>query len=284
MADTGKKKKETWYDGRSDVYRVDPKEIVVVDGYNPRKTFDQEKLDALMQSIISVGVQEPLRVYRGKNKVMELVNGERRLRATLNAIDQGHPIESVPIRLVDRNANEATILAEGMIGNTGEPLLPVEEAHGFQRLINYGWDVKKIANTIGRSVPYVYKRLELCGAGPELEKAINDKKITLTEAHKIIHESDGKIDVQEKQIQEVKEEKEEKKFQKEAIKENIYSEKVMKYISFQKEIKTIHAKLQRAFKINDDKMDYMTIQDLCFDLVDKLEEVASWTDKDENGN
>lgn len=262
------------YVSRKDLFYVDPQSIVVVDGFNPRTDFTGE--DELMQSIINVGVLVPLRVRKNKDHELELVDGERRLRATLRAIKEGNEIISVPACLIPQKISEIELFTMAMISNTGEPLTPVDEANGFKKLVNWGWDVRKIANLIGRSIPYVYKRLELCAASPELEKAINNKEITLTEAHKIINKSDGKIDSQNEQIQEIKEKKEEKAFQKEAIKEKIYCQKVMQFIEYKKDVTKLSKELLKSFKINDDSMDYAAIEEIAIEFMSVLDEMKSF--------
>lgn len=262
------------YVSRKDLFYVDPQSIIVVDGFNPRTDFTGE--EELMHSIINVGVLEPLEVRKTKDNSLELVDGERRLRATLKAIEQGNEIVSVPCQLVPQKTNEIDLLVRALTRNTGKPLTPVEEANSFKKLIGWGWKVEKIASFIGRSAPYVYKRLELCAASPELEKAINNKEITLTEAHKVINKSDGKIDSQKEQIHEIKEKKEEKAFEKEAIKEKIYCQKVMQFIEYKKDVSKLSKELLSSFKINDDSMDYAAIEEIAVEFMAVLDEMKSF--------
>ena len=81
---------------RKEFFTVDPKVIVVKNGWNPRTDFSGE--EELRDSIIQNGVLIPLRVKKVDN-VLELIDGERRLRATHLAIKEGHNIESVPVIL-----------------------------------------------------------------------------------------------------------------------------------------------------------------------------------------
>ena len=259
------------YVSRKDLFNVDPTSILVVDGFNPRTDFSGE--EELMNSIINVGVLEPLEVRKNKDNVLELVDGERRLRATLKAIELGNEITAVPVCLVPQKTNEIDLLIRALTRNTGKPLTPVEEANSFKRLVAWGWKVEKIASFIGRSVPYVYKRLELCAASPELEAAINNKEITITDAHKIINSSDGKLEEQKKEISKIKEIKEEQKFQKEAIKEKIYDEKVLSFISHKKELEKTFKELKKTFRIKEDTMAYMDIEDACIEMISLLKEI-----------
>src|SRR5258706_12170843 len=78
--------------GRSDLFKVDPKQIVVRDGWNPRTQFD---ISDLKDSIREHGVLVPLRV-RINGDTVELVDGERRAPATLALIEAGYAVLSVP--------------------------------------------------------------------------------------------------------------------------------------------------------------------------------------------
>lgn len=261
------------YVSRRDLFYVDPRTINVIGGFNPRNDFTGE--EELKISIINMGVLEPLEVRKTKDNILELVDGERRLRATLKAIDEGHEIISIPVCLVPQATNEIDLLVRALTRNTGKPLTPVEEAQSFKRLVNYGWEVKKIAEFIGRSVPYVYKRLELCGASKELEKAINDKEITIAEAQSIIKVSDGKIEEQKQKIEEKKFEREETSFIKDAVKAKLYSDDVMEYLEYKETFSKLSKDVLKLFKIKDDTLDFKGIHDRILDMIDFLQMVVS---------
>ena len=71
----------------TDLFLIDPRNIVVVDGFNVRRDFD---LDELKEQIKAKGVLNPLTVIAFKddegNEKYKLVDGERRYRATMLAI------------------------------------------------------------------------------------------------------------------------------------------------------------------------------------------------------
>ena len=73
---------------RTDIYNIDPRNVMVVDGFNARRNFE---LDELKEQIKAKGVLNPITVVPFKddegNEKYRLVDGERRLRATLAAID-----------------------------------------------------------------------------------------------------------------------------------------------------------------------------------------------------
>ena len=69
---------------RKEFFMVDPKVIVVKDGWNPRTDFSGEP--ELRDSIIANGMLVPMRVKKVDN-TLELIDVERRLRAALLAIE-----------------------------------------------------------------------------------------------------------------------------------------------------------------------------------------------------
>lgn len=143
---------------------------------NPRKTFNQKKLEELAESITSVGIIQPL-TLRKKGRGYELIAGERRFRAAQIA-----GLKTVPAtirELTDEQALEIMLL-ENM---QREDVNPLEEGFGFKALrdIN-GMKPKDIAGRIGKSTDYVLDRIRLTLLIPELQKAFMDEKMNVTTA------------------------------------------------------------------------------------------------------
>jgi ParB family transcriptional regulator, chromosome partitioning protein len=189
--------------GRTDYYRLNPNQIKVLDGWNPRLSFDAQKLEELKESIKENGVLVPLRVKMNNDGEFTLIDGERRLRATLLAISEGAEIVSVPAIVERKTMNEidATILA--LTANQGEPLTMMEEANAIKKLQNYGLKPEEIAKKLGKSVPTVYNRLSLLDASPELIEQMENGEVSFTDVKKIVNESDG-IESQKEKLEEVK--------------------------------------------------------------------------------
>src|SRR6266481_4170517 len=91
---------------------------------NPRKTFDEEKLEELAESIRSKGVLSPL-LTRRVNGHFEIVSGARRYRAAQRA-----GLSEVPVRLADISDEEAleTQIVENVLR---ADVHPFEEAQRF---------------------------------------------------------------------------------------------------------------------------------------------------------
>lgn len=179
---------------RTNLYMVDPNQITIQDGWNPRTDFSGQ--EDLSQAIKENGVQVPLLV-KNDNNVLCLVDGERRLRAVMNLISQGVNIKSVPCVFTRSTISEPEMMFSSLIRNDGKPLSPIEEASAYNRLRNWGVSAADISKRIGKSKPLIYRRLLLVDASHELRAEIEANNINLTDAEDIIKKSRGKIEEQD---------------------------------------------------------------------------------------
>jgi ParB family chromosome partitioning protein len=111
----------------------------------PRRHFDDDRLEELAQSIREHGVLEPILVRKRPPGGFEIIAGERRWRAAQKA-----GLREVPVHvreLSDRGAFEAS-LVENL---QREDLNPIETARAFQRLVTeYGLTQETIAERVGK--------------------------------------------------------------------------------------------------------------------------------------
>lgn len=112
----------------------------------PRKHFDEDKLQMLAESIAEKGVIQPLLVTRGKGNRFNLIAGERRLRAARIAGQ-----EEVPVVVMDSDS-EGNNLELALIENIQRhDLNPIEEAMAYLRLINdFDMTQEMVAKKVGR--------------------------------------------------------------------------------------------------------------------------------------
>lgn len=190
-------------------YGVDPKQIVVQTGWNPRTDFSGE--EELMNSIIENGVKRPLILKRDKDNNLVLIDGERRLRAVLRAIEEGHEILTIPAFLEKPTTSESESLFDAIIANDSKPFQPLEEAEAFKRLVSWGHKPEDIAKKIGKSITHVINRITLNNASPELKEAIKKNEIKTTLATNIVKASAGKEEEQKKFLQKAKTSKDDKR-------------------------------------------------------------------------
>jgi ParB/RepB/Spo0J family partition protein len=149
---------------------------------NPRKTHDKLKHEELTSSIKLKGVLQPILVRPRNADSFEIVAGERRFKAAKAA-----GLEQIPAQvkeLTDAEALEAAVIENGQ----REDLHPLEEAEGYEALLKckhpdgVPYTVNDIADRVGKSGSYVYKKLTLCRLCAEGRKAFYDGKIDFSRA------------------------------------------------------------------------------------------------------
>jgi ParB family chromosome partitioning protein len=145
---------------------------------NPRRTFDDERLEELAESIRSKGVLSPLLARKVKGH-FEIVSGARRYRAALRA-----GLQEVPVRIVAPNDEEA--LETQIIENIQRAdVHPFEEAQGFRALIEREgarYTLEKIAAKTGKAAAYIARHLRLLDLIPPVAAAFTAGHIGIEHA------------------------------------------------------------------------------------------------------
>lgn len=129
----------------------------------PRKTFDNESLSQLADSIAANGVLQPILVRETSNGMYSIIAGERRWRASKLAGQT-----EIPAIIMD--ADEFTAAKIAMIENLQrENLNPCEEARGYAELMNnYSLTQEEIAEQIGKSRSAIANSLRLLDLPDEI--------------------------------------------------------------------------------------------------------------------
>ena len=180
--------------GRSDLYRIDPRTLVVKEGWNCRDVdFDPTNADdlALALSIAANGVKEPLTVTWQEGQAF-VTNGHRRRAAAIYAIEElGAVIPVVPVRTEDRHTNEADHVFSMIVRNSGKPLSPIEQGRVFKRLVELGWSESDIAAKSGMSAVWVRQLLDLQAAPAAVTDLVKDGRVSATLAAERLKKSKG---------------------------------------------------------------------------------------------
>lgn len=179
----------------ADLWKVDPKAIKFIEGYNPRIKNERykERVRKLADSIKANGFynDHPLKCYvaeEEKQLVLYLVAGHRRLEGALLAIEEGHDLPFVPVVIMPRGAGEDEMNADLVIGNDGDPLTMYEQAIVAKRFSLNGYEPGEIAIKLNfkSGSPYVNDLLMLITAPIELRKFVENELITGTEAIRML--------------------------------------------------------------------------------------------------
>ena len=168
-----------------DIFMVDPRNIEVQEGFNGRKVFDPIVMAELKASIKANGVRVPILAKRIKGDTFSLVNGERRLRACMELIEEGHPIR-IPTTLFTGSEIEAVI--DMLITNQNVALTALEEADVLSRLSRMGLTDKEIEVKTGRSVTII-SNMRILHAVPEhIKNMIVEEQISSTLVTQVMRE------------------------------------------------------------------------------------------------
>ncbi len=121
----------------------------------PRKTFNEDKIEELADSIREHGIIQPI-VVRKKKKGYEIVAGERRWRAAMKA-----GLAEVPCLLKELTDEQNMLIA--IIENMQrEDLNPIEEAEGLHQMVStFGLTQEQVSKSVGKSRPYITNALRL---------------------------------------------------------------------------------------------------------------------------
>jgi len=148
---------------------------IVPNKYQPRKNFDEENLNDLVNSIKERGIIQPIIVRKSEDQISkyEIIAGERRWLAAQKA-----GLHEVPVVITE--ADDLKSLEFAIVENVQRhDLNPLEEAQGYQRLINeFSYDQEKVSKFIGKSRSHVTNCLRILSLPDEVLKLIEDKKLT----------------------------------------------------------------------------------------------------------
>ncbi|MFJ5718103.1 ParB/RepB/Spo0J family partition protein [Neobacillus sp. NPDC093127] len=141
--------------------------------YQPRKTFQQESIDELKDSIIEHGILQPL-VVRKSIKGYEIVVGERRFRAAKEA-----KLETVPA--VVRELSEQKMMELAVLENLQrEDLNPIEEGQAYQTLMEkLKLTQEEVAKRLGKSRPHIANHIRLLSLPANIQELISAGKISM---------------------------------------------------------------------------------------------------------
>ncbi len=148
---------------------------IIPNKYQPRKNFDEENLNDLVNSIKERGVIQPIivRVSNSENSKYEIIAGERRWLAAQKA-----GLNEIPVVVTE--ADDLKSLEFAIVENVQRhDLNPLEEAQGYKRLIDeFSYDQDKVSKFIGKSRSYISNSLRLLNLPKEVLSYVEQKKIT----------------------------------------------------------------------------------------------------------
>lgn len=147
----------------------------------PRKTFDEESLKSMANSISMYGVLQPILLVKSDGGRYLIIAGERRFRASLLAGQKTIPA-------IVRELSPQQIQEISLIENLHrENLNAIEAAEGIRELMeNHGLTQEEVAVRIGKSRPYVTNTLRLLQLPAEVMDMVKSGKLSPGHARTIL--------------------------------------------------------------------------------------------------
>lgn len=161
---------------KKDVLMIDPRVLIIDEGFNTRQDFGD--LNELADSIIENGVKRPLSGYKkGDNYVV--IDGERRLRATMIAIGRGFDIARIPF-FTERPKSLQERTLDIIITNDGKPLTSLELGETYKRLINFGLSIPEIAKKTGKTYKHIADLIGVADSPENVKDMIKSGQVSAT--------------------------------------------------------------------------------------------------------
>lgn len=166
------------------------KEILIEDIFpnpeQPRREFDEEKLQELADSIREHGLLQPILVKPDGNRYF-IIAGERRYRACqLAGLER--------ISCIVRDCSEQEMTEKALIENIQRTdLSPIEEGLAYARLIEeYGLTQEQVAKRVGKGRATIANLLRIIQLPPEVLVLLKNEKISLGHAKVLLGLDDEK--------------------------------------------------------------------------------------------
>jgi ParB family chromosome partitioning protein len=148
----------------------------------PRIKFDPVALSELKNSIIEKGIIQPVTVRRKGTERYELISGERRIRASIEA-----SMRLIPAYIIDVDSNKE-MLELAIIENIQREFLdPVETAQAYQRLAEeYKYTHEEIAKKVSKDRSSVTNLIRILKLPEKIQASISKNEISMGHAKAII--------------------------------------------------------------------------------------------------
>jgi ParB family chromosome partitioning protein len=156
-------------------------DLIITNSNQPRKNFDSESLNELVQSIKQYGILQPILVRKIDDKY-EIIAGERRFRAAKLA-----GLETIPAIVKEFDDRDSFSLS--IIENIQrENLNAIEEANAYKDLIDkYGYTQQDISDKVGKSRSHIANLMRLLNLPESVQKNLAEGKIEMGHARALIN-------------------------------------------------------------------------------------------------
>lgn len=156
--------------------------------FQPRSEFDRERLQELTDSVLRLGVIQPITVKKVSIGRYQIISGERRFRASKAA-----GLKTIPAYVKD--ADENAMLEMALVENIQrEDLDPIDIAISFQRLIDEcNLTQEALSPRVGKNRATIANYLRLLKLQPEIQLAVKSGAITMGHAKALLAVEDANL-------------------------------------------------------------------------------------------
>ncbi len=176
-------------EGSSSINEIELKRISV-NPNQPRREFNQEALKELADSIVEVGIIQPITLRQTANDAYQIIAGERRFRAAQIA-----GLSTIPAYV--RTADDENVMEMALIENIQrEDLNSMEIALAYQHLLDqYRLTQEQLSERVSKNRATVANYLRLLKLPAEIQMGLKNKQIEMAHARALVSLSDPKLQV-----------------------------------------------------------------------------------------
>ncbi|MDC1377787.1 ParB/RepB/Spo0J family partition protein [Flavobacteriaceae bacterium] len=164
-----------------------PIEKINTNPFQPRSNFNDETLKELSNSILELGIIQPVTVRKTKEEYFELISGERRYKASKMA-----GLKTIPafVRLADDKESLEMALVENI---QREDLDPIEIGLSYRRLIEeINLTQDQLSDRVGKKRSTITNYMRLLKLDPIIQTGIRDRFISMGHGRALVNVEDTK--------------------------------------------------------------------------------------------
>ena len=160
---------------------------ISVNPNQPRREFDPDALRELASSIAEIGIIQPVTLRKTGDGSYQLIAGERRYRASIQA-----GLKTIPAYI--RTADDENVMEMALVENIQrEDLDPLEIALAYQHLIErYGLTQERLSARVGKKRTTVANYLRLLRLPAQIQVALKNREIDMGHARALLALDDAK--------------------------------------------------------------------------------------------
>jgi ParB family chromosome partitioning protein len=154
--------------------------------FQPRRTFDEESLNSLAESIKRSGVLQPILVIKLDDENYQLIAGERRLRAS--KIAGAAEIPAIVTEMSREDQLEVAIIENIQREN----LNPLDEAAAYKRLLDeFNHTQEELSEILGKSRSHITNMLRLLTLPDDIKDMVKSGKLSYGHARALVGTEDA---------------------------------------------------------------------------------------------